>query len=132
MAATCSAANVDFVRSLGAELVIDYGKEDFTRRPERYDVILDAVAKSSFAECRPLLLPGGTYVTTVPGPDLLAWAGWGYLAGLLGPTRKARFILVSRRGEFSRSAIRMRRSHHRRRRTRYLERPPIQPFSACE
>jgi len=99
VAATCSAANVDFVRSLGAELVIDYGKEDFTRRPERYDVILDAVAKSSFAECRPLLLPGGTYVTTVPGPDLLAWAGWGYLAGLLGPTRKARFILVSRRGE---------------------------------
>ena len=38
-------------------------------------------------------------MTTVPGPDMLAWAGWGYLAGLLGPTRKAKFILVSRRGE---------------------------------
>jgi NADPH:quinone reductase-like Zn-dependent oxidoreductase len=44
-------------------------------------------------------LPGGTYVTTVPGPDLVVWAGWGYVAGLLGPTRKAKFILVSRRGE---------------------------------
>ncbi len=99
VAATCSAANVDFVRSLGAELVIDYGKEDFARRSERYDIIFDAVAKSTFAECQPLLLQGGTYVTTVPGPVLLALAGWGYLASLLGPTRKAKFIVVSRRGE---------------------------------
>ena len=73
VAATCGPSNVDFVRSLGADLVIDYSREDFTRRPERYDVIFDAVARSSFAACRGLLNPGGAYVTTVPDPSTLFW-----------------------------------------------------------
>ena len=74
VAATCGPSNVDFVRSLGADPVIDYSREEFPRRPERYDVILDAVARSSFAACRGVLNPGGVYVTTVPDPSTLFWA----------------------------------------------------------
>jgi NADPH:quinone reductase-like Zn-dependent oxidoreductase len=92
VAATCGPSNVDFVRSLGADRVIDYSKEDFTRLPERYDVILDAVAMSSFAACRDRLNPGGAYVTTVPGPSALFWTTVQSLAVLFGPARRAKFL----------------------------------------
>jgi len=51
--------------------VLDYTKEDFTAPGKAYDVILDAVAKSSFANCRKALAPAGTYVTTLPNVDVL-------------------------------------------------------------
>jgi NADPH:quinone reductase-like Zn-dependent oxidoreductase len=63
----CSTANLDLVRSLGATEVIDYTRADFTGRHEAYDVVFDAVGKSSFRRCRRALRPGGTYLTTVPG-----------------------------------------------------------------
>jgi len=56
----CSTGNVDMVRSLGADYVIDYSKEDFTRGERRYDLILDNVASHSFAQYRRVLEPGGT------------------------------------------------------------------------
>ncbi len=56
----CSTANVDMVRSIGADHVIDYTKEDFTRGEPRYDLILDNVASHSFAEYRRVLEPRGT------------------------------------------------------------------------
>lgn len=59
----CSTTNVEFAKSLGAEHVIDYMKEDFTKTSQRYDLILDAVGKISKVQCRPLLAPNGTYVT---------------------------------------------------------------------
>ncbi len=62
----CSGRNVDTVRSLGAHGVIDYDLEDFTDRREAWDVIFDAIGKSSFARCVPALAPGGVYLTTVP------------------------------------------------------------------
>lgn len=62
----CSAANLELVRSLGADEVIDYGDEDFTKRRAAWDVIFDAVGKSSFKRCRPALESGGVYMTTVP------------------------------------------------------------------
>ena len=49
--ATCSAAHKDLVKGLGAERVIDYTAEDFTRDTQTYDVVLDAVGKSSFGRC---------------------------------------------------------------------------------
>jgi len=58
----CSTRNVDLVRSLGADRVIDYTKEDFTKTADRYDVILDNVANHSLSECRRVLNPKGKYV----------------------------------------------------------------------
>ncbi len=56
----CSTANVDMVGSIGADHVIDYTKEDFTKGEPRYDLILDNVASHSFADYRRVLEPGGT------------------------------------------------------------------------
>lgn len=68
----CSGRNRDLVRSLGADHVIDYGVEDFTRAEDTYDVIFDAVGKSSFSRCEGALKPEGIYmVGTVPTPSLL-------------------------------------------------------------
>jgi NADPH:quinone reductase-like Zn-dependent oxidoreductase len=58
----CSTRNLDMVRSLGADHVIDYTKEDFTKGAQRYDVILDNVANHSLSECRRVLNPDGKYV----------------------------------------------------------------------
>lgn len=57
-----STGNVDLVRSLGADRVIDYTREDFTRGGETYDVVLDPVGKSTFAGVRRVLKPNGVYV----------------------------------------------------------------------
>lgn len=62
--AVCNTKNVETVRSLGADEVIDYTQTDFTRSDERYDAILDAVGKHSFRRCRRSLLPGGRFVST--------------------------------------------------------------------
>ena len=66
--ATCDARNMELVQRLGADRVIDYTAEDFTQDVERYDVVLDAVGKSSFGGCRRLLKPGGTYLSSDLGP----------------------------------------------------------------
>jgi NADPH:quinone reductase-like Zn-dependent oxidoreductase len=62
----CSGANAELVKSLGADKVIDYTRHDFTGDGQTYDVIFDAVGKSSFGRCRRSLKPGGVYMTTVP------------------------------------------------------------------
>ncbi|MGP0069718.1 MAG: NAD(P)-dependent alcohol dehydrogenase [Isosphaeraceae bacterium] len=96
--ATCGPSSVAFVESLGADTVIDYSREDFTHRPERYDVVFDAVAKSSFPACHHLLKPGGTYVTTAPGPGFFVSAAVQSAAGLFGRAKRARFLVVRREG----------------------------------
>jgi NADPH:quinone reductase-like Zn-dependent oxidoreductase len=58
----CSTRNVELVRSLGADHVIDYTKEDFTQGDERYDLILDNVANHSFADLRRVLAPQGIII----------------------------------------------------------------------
>ena len=65
--AVCNTKNVDLTRSLGADEVIDYVHEDFTKNGETYDVIFDAAGKTTFLHCRRSLKPDGIYITTDPG-----------------------------------------------------------------
>lgn len=60
--------NLELVKRLGAERVIDYLKEDFTKDKEQYHFIFDAVGKSTFYKCKHLLLPGGVYMSSELGP----------------------------------------------------------------
>src|SRR5216117_1915483 len=72
----CSTRNVDLVRSLGADHVIDYTKEDFAKGEQRYDVILDNVPNHSLSECRRILNPNGKYVMIGGGgPNDSRWIG---------------------------------------------------------
>src|SRR6266446_3434418 len=72
----CSTRNVDLVRSLGADHVIDYTKEDFAKGTERYDAILDNVPNHSLSECRRILNPNGKYVMIGGGgPNDSRWVG---------------------------------------------------------
>ena len=61
--AVCSTSNIEMVKSLGADHVIDYTKEDFSARIERYDVIFDTVAKFPKSQYSKVLAPNGTYIT---------------------------------------------------------------------
>jgi len=61
----CGPTNIELVRSLGANEVLDYTKDDFARDGERYDVVFDTVGKSSFEASMRALRPGGVYLTTV-------------------------------------------------------------------
>ena len=72
----CSTANIDLVRSLGADQVIDYTNEAFTQSAGRYDVMLDLVGNRSLADCRRVLTPRGTYVL-VGVKDMGRWFGLG-------------------------------------------------------
>jgi NADPH:quinone reductase-like Zn-dependent oxidoreductase len=65
--AVCDTKNVGLMRSLGADEVIDYVNEDFTKNGETYDVIFDAAGKTTFLHCRHSLTPAGVYITTDPG-----------------------------------------------------------------
>jgi NADPH:quinone reductase-like Zn-dependent oxidoreductase len=62
--AVCSTKNIELVKSLGADRVVDYTEEDFTKDEERYSYVLDCVGKSSFAKCKRLLEPGGVYISS--------------------------------------------------------------------
>ena len=68
----CSAKNRDFVKGLGADLVLDYAEVDFTKQLEKYDIILDAVGTKTFAECENVLQAEGVYISTLPSFDNLA------------------------------------------------------------
>jgi len=72
----CSGRNVEMVKSLGADHVIDYTKEDFAKKGEHYDVILDNVPNHTLAECRAALTPQGKYVMIGGGgPNDNRWVG---------------------------------------------------------
>lgn len=65
--AVCNTQNIDLVKSLGAHQVIDYMQQDFTKLDTQFDVVFDAVGKSSFGQCKPLLKKGGIYISTELG-----------------------------------------------------------------
>lgn len=72
----CSGANESLVRNAGADFVIDYTQEDFTRADKAYDVVFDAVGKRSFPECRRVLTSKGLYLTTAPKLSTLMQMMW--------------------------------------------------------
>src|SRR3954447_9340020 len=82
----CSTRNVDLVKSLGADHVIDYTKEDFTKSAEHYDVMLDNVGNRSLSECKGVLTPKGKYV--------LIGGGGASDQGFLGGIGKALWAMV--------------------------------------
>ena len=90
-----STRNLELVRSLGADRVIDYTTEDFTAADSAYDVVFDTVGKSSFARCRAALKPEGIYLTPVPSLSSAMLRKSGRRArfsatGLRPPAQKAR------------------------------------------
>ncbi len=67
--AVCGTPHLDLVKSLGANKVYDYWTEDFTKDTEQYDYVFDAVGKSAFGLCKPLLKPKGIYISSELGPN---------------------------------------------------------------
>ncbi len=89
----CSSANMEMVKSLGANKVLDYTIKDFTQDDEKYDIIFDTVAKKSFSECKNVLTENGIYLTTFPTPEVL-------IKGLIQPkgrSRRALFVAAGMR-----------------------------------
>jgi NADPH:quinone reductase-like Zn-dependent oxidoreductase len=74
----CSTTNIKMVKSLGADKIVDYTKEDFTKNDQTYDVIFDAVRKMSFSRCKDSLTKKGVYIT-VDWPLLTAF--WTSIVG---------------------------------------------------
>jgi NADPH:quinone reductase-like Zn-dependent oxidoreductase len=85
----CSTRNVGMVRSIGADHVIDYTQEDFTRSGRRYDLVFDSVGNHSLSECRRALTAEGTLVL-VGGPNKGRWLG--PLTGMLKAVVLSRFV----------------------------------------
>lgn len=65
--AVCNTKNVDLIKSLGADYVVDYEKDDFTKLPVLFDYIFDAVGKSSFGKCKPIMKKNAIYVSSELG-----------------------------------------------------------------
>lgn len=84
----CSTRNVDLVRSIGADRVIDYTREDFTQSAQRYDLVFDGVGNRSLSDCRRVMSPRGTYV--VAGAKSLAQF---FKAPLLSPFVSQRVVM---------------------------------------
>ncbi|MFT5166431.1 MAG: NADPH:quinone reductase-like Zn-dependent oxidoreductase, partial [Saprospiraceae bacterium] len=83
----CSTTNLEMVKSIGADKVIDYTKEDFTKSDQTYDIIYDTVGKSSFSLCKKSLKQNGVYVSPVLNGSLLLQMIWTSMIG----KKKAKF-----------------------------------------
>ncbi len=91
----CSTDNLELARSLGADRVIDYRKEDFVQLPDEYDILFDAVGKRTFFGVRKRLASSGRYITTLPNKpaDVLSFFLIPFIS-LLGYRKKSSFVSV--------------------------------------
>ncbi len=92
--AVCSAANVEFVRNLGADVVIDYNEEEFTQLEAQFNTVFDAVAKSSFSKCKKIIAKGGKYVSTLPNHGVILHQSINFMRAT-----KAHFIIAKPSGK---------------------------------
>lgn len=79
--AVCSSANVELVKSLGADKVIDYRREDFTANAQTYDLIFDIVGATTFDRCQPSLKPNGVFLQNIMGLTDIVRILWTSIAG---------------------------------------------------
>lgn len=104
--AVCAGEHAETVRSLGADHIVDYTREDFTALPHQFDAVIDAVGKSTFGRCRRILRPDGVYVSSELGP------GWQNLPlSLLGTVRRGRQRVVFPFPEDNQSVVEEIRDH---------------------
>jgi NADPH:quinone reductase-like Zn-dependent oxidoreductase len=89
----CSTANLEMVKSLGADQVIDYTREDFTENGKTYDIIFDTVGKSSFSKCKNSLTDDGIFLSTVPTPGMMLQS----LLSAKSSGKKVRFVAAGLR-----------------------------------
>jgi len=93
--AVCGAANADFVRGLGADESVDYARADFTRRADRFDVVLDAASASSFTAARAVLTDAGCYLNTGGNAAAVAGTAIGALLARVGSRQRAVPIAIA-------------------------------------
>ena len=86
--AVCNTKNIELVKGLGADRVIDYMTTDFTKEDQKYDFIFDTVGKSSFTKCRPLLNAGGAYISSEPG-----WMAQNIFFALVSPLMGSKKVI---------------------------------------
>ena len=91
----CSGSNVEMVKSLGADRVINYKEQDFTEDKVEYDIVFDVVGKSTPPECKSVMKPDGVYITTQPTPDEKS-KKW---QQKLMPNQKAKVIMLQSNAE---------------------------------
>jgi len=89
----CSTTNLEWVKSLGADQVIDYTQEDFTKNGKTYDIIFDTKGKLSFSACKGSLTDEGIYLATVPTPVIMLQALWPAKSG----SKKVKFVAAGLR-----------------------------------
>ena len=96
----CSTHNVELARRLGADRVIDYKQERFTEAGDVYDIVFDTIGRESLGACASVLKPGGTYVTTIPGPGTLLAMARSRLTSIASRrARRSEVVLVRSSGE---------------------------------
>jgi len=88
VAAVANTKNVELIKTLGADEVIDYMTQDFTKTTHRFDFVFDAVGKSSFRQCKPLMKPKGLYVSTELGKN-----SENIFLALIAPLKKGKKVL---------------------------------------
>ena len=88
----CSTTNLELVKSLGADKVIDYNMEDFTNSDETYDIIFDTVGKSSFSDCKKSLKKNGLILLTTPKLSYMVRSLWSSIKVIVGGQAKKKRI----------------------------------------
>ena len=89
----CSTTNLEWVKSLGADQVIDYTQEDFTENGKTYDIIFDTIGERSFSECKGSLTDKGIYLATVPTLAIMIRA----LCPVISGSKKVKFVAAGLR-----------------------------------